>query len=320
MKILINNCYYSPKNDFKEEIEILKNAFENNIEIEIYDYKNKKEFIEKLQGTDILMTNNLNLDEEILKNAKNLELISLMQNNYQNVDIEFAKKKNIAIALSKEDFEVEVAESALAMAFALNRGIKFYDVEIELFKIWDYTKLKEPKTMEEMSIGIIGYNRFGRYTSKKFAPLVKDIMIYDSEEIKSFNNEKIVDFDYLLENSDIIINHMDFNEGEFFNLEKFKKMKEKPLFIDLSEKMQINKEDLISSLNKGYIKGAGLDSIDYRKLEIYGERLFERSNVVITPNSSFYSKNSMDKLRKNACLNIINYINKNYKEIPILIK
>lgn len=48
MKILINNCYYSPKNDFKEEIEILKNAFENNIEIEIYDYKNKKEFIEKL--------------------------------------------------------------------------------------------------------------------------------------------------------------------------------------------------------------------------------------------------------------------------------
>lgn len=320
MKILINNCYYSPKNDFKEEIEILKNAFENNIEIEIYDYKNKKEFIEKLQGTDILMTNNLNLDEEILKNAKNLELISLMQNNYQNVDIEFAKKKNIAIALSKEDFEVEVAESALAMAFALNRGIKFYDVEIELFKIWDYTKLKEPKTMEEMSIGIIGYNRFGRYTSKKFAPLVKDIMIYDSEEIKSFNNEKIVDFDYLLENSDIIINHMDFNEGEFFNLEKFKKMKEKPLFIDLSEKMQINKEDLISSLNKGYIKGAGLDSIDYRKLEIYGERLFERSNVIITPNSSFYSKNSMDKLRKNACLNIINYINKNYKEIPILIK
>ncbi|MBP2024819.1 NAD(P)-dependent oxidoreductase [Peptoniphilus stercorisuis] len=320
MKILINNCYYSPKNDFKEEIEILKNAFENNIEIEIYDYKNKKEFIEKLQGTDILMTNNLNLDEEILKNAKNLELISLMQNNYQNVDIEFAKKKNIVIALSKEDFEVEVAESALAMAFALNRGIKFYDVEIELFKIWDYTKLKEPKTMEEMSIGIIGYNRFGRYTSKKFAPLVKDIMIYDSEEIKSFNNEKIVDFDYLLENSDIIINHMDFNEGEFFNLEKFKKMKEKPLFIDLSEKMQINKEDLISSLNKGYIKGAGLDSIDYRKLEIYGERLFERSNVIITPNSSFYSKNSMDKLRKNACLNIINYINKNYKEIPILIK
>lgn len=266
------------------------------------------------------MTNNLNLDEEILKNAKNLELISLMQNNYQNVDIEFAKKKNIAIALSKEDFEAEVAESALAMAFALNRGIKFYDVEIELFKIWDYTKLKEPKTMEEMSIGIIGYNRFGRYTSKKFAPLVKDIMIYDSEEIKSFNNEKIVDFDYLLENSDIIINHMDFNEGEFFNLEKFKKMKEKPLFIDLSEKMQINKEDLISSLNKGYIKGAGLDSLDYRKLDIYGERLFERSNVVITPNSSFYSKNSMDKLRKNACLNIINYINKNYKEIPILIK
>lgn len=320
MKILINNCYFSKKNDFSEEIKILKNSLGSNMEVYVYNYKNKKEFIEKLQGIDILVSNNLNIDEKILKSAKNLELISLVQNNVNNIDVDFAKKRNIAIAYSKDCFEEEVAESALTMALALNRGIKFYSIEIEFFKIWDYSKFKEPNNMKDLSIGIIGYNKFGKYTSRKFKPLTREIMVYDLEKINSKDNEKVVDFNYLLENSDIIINHLDFKKGKVFNLEKFKKMKKKPIFIDISNKMQIDKEDLIESLNRGYIRGAGLDSIDYREIDAYGERLFDRTNVIVTPNSSFYSKNSMNKLRKTACLNIIHYKNKDYEKISALIK
>ena len=62
-----------------------------------YDLTLKEEVAERIKDANIIVTNKVALNRENLKNAAELELICEAATGYNNIDIEYAKERKIAV-------------------------------------------------------------------------------------------------------------------------------------------------------------------------------------------------------------------------------
>ena len=145
MKIVISDYPYIMDRDLGYEISILKRI--KDAEVVIYEYTdNKEEFISVIEDADSIITAYIKLDKEVLSRAKNLKVISINATGYNIVDLEEAKKRNIAVCAIDEYCTEEVADHTMALILALARGLKYYGKEIEEKRVWKYyrsTKFKK---------------------------------------------------------------------------------------------------------------------------------------------------------------------------------
>ena len=61
---------------------------------------------------------------------------------------------------------------------------------------------------------------------------------------------------------------------------------------------------MIDALNRGLIRGAGLDVLDNDNPDLKENRLVGRSDVILTPHSAFYSRESLHKLQTISAENL----------------
>eukprot|EP00831_Metopus_contortus_P061549 TRINITY_DN5341_c0_g1_i2.p1 TRINITY_DN5341_c0_g1~~TRINITY_DN5341_c0_g1_i2.p1 ORF type:complete len:194 (-),score=28.38 TRINITY_DN5341_c0_g1_i2:194-775(-) len=130
------------------------------------------------------------------------------------------------------------------------------------------------------------------------------------EEAKNLNVE-LVNAEYVLENADIISNHMNQNNtnDKFFTIKEFRKMKKKPIFINVGRGSSVNEGDLLKAIDENLIRGAGLDVLTEENPCLENNKLVGRKNVIITPHAAFYSETSMKELQRISCENIVYYLN-----------
>lgn len=315
MKILISDYLTSMLPDHTLEIETLKKGLGEDVEIEVYEYTDEKkdEFIQKLSEVDAILTAFIKLDKEVLSHAKNLKVISLNSTGYDGVDLEYATSRNIGVCPVGEYCSEDVSESAVAYLYALSKGFKTYQNDIENNYKWDFSAFEQVPRVSKSKIGIFGLGKIGKTTARKLNGLVEDIFAYDPY-VDQFTASKfgvtMVDEDYIYENCDVIINHMRLTDENvrMFSKEKFLKMKKYPLFINLSRGLTVDHDALIYALDNKIVRGAGLDVLDDETPDLKNNKLVGRDNVIITPHSSFYSKTSIDSLAELSSLNIVYYL------------
>lgn len=324
MKIVI--CDYEDVliRDIDYEKKLISDKLKDS-EIIVYPYNgDKSEFREIIKDADGIITAFLDLNKEILDKAQSLKCISINAVGYDNVDIKFAKKKGIGVCAISEYCTQEVADHTLALILTLSRGIKHYINDIDNKKIWQYQSITGLRRLEEQILGIFGLGKIGRAVAKRALAFGMKVTAYDpfvEEKIAEEIGVKINDAEYIFENADIISNHMSqgSDNQEFFNIEKFKRMKKAPLFINVARGMSVNEEDLIEALDNGYISGAGLDVLKNENPNLGQNKLIKRENVIITPHSAFYSDTSMKELQRISCENLTNYLNGKLEKVNKII-
>ena len=65
-------------------------------EVKSYDITKPNEIIQRLQDADIVITNKVVISKEVMDNS-NLKLICISATGTNNVDLEYAKQKNIQV-------------------------------------------------------------------------------------------------------------------------------------------------------------------------------------------------------------------------------
>ncbi len=316
MKVVI--CDY--KDVLDRELEYEKNIIKNGIkdvDISVYEYNgDNEEFIKEIEDADAILTAFLDIDKDVINKCKNLKCISINAVGYDTVDLEAARKNNIMVCAIEEYCTQEVAEHTLALILSLNRGIKHYINDIDNKNVWKYQSITGLRRLEGQTLGVYGFGSIGRAVAKRaqgFGINVVAVDPYISQEFADKYGVKIVDSNYIIENADIISNHMNQNNSNnnLFNLEEFKKMKKNPIFINVGRGSCVNEEDLLIALERNYIRGAGLDVLEAENPDIKNNKLVKRENVIITPHAAFYSETSMRELQRISCENIVNFFNNN---------
>lgn len=311
MKILISDYEDVLKRDLDYEKELLLKALPQAM-IEVYAYTEEESFIEKMRDVNVLSTAFLPITKKVLREAVQLQCISVNATGYGNIDVEEAARRNIEICTVKEYCTQEVAEHTMALLLALTRNLKHYSSEIDKHQIWQYQSVPDMKRLAGQTMVIFGCGRIGQAVAKRARAFDLNILVVDpyfTQEQADDLGVTLVDKSNALKGADIISNHMNQNESNinYFSKDEFQSMQKTPVFINVGRGACVDEQALINALDGGWIRAAGLDVLKEENPDLTLHPLVGRNNVILTPHAAFYSEQSMRDLQRVTCENIIRY-------------
>ena len=277
-------------------------VFEKFGEFLAYDVT-KEETIQRAEDADVIITNKVIIDKEVMDKCKKLKLICIAATGMNNVDLEYAAKKGIAVKNVAGYSTDSVVQHTFAMAFYLIEKLKYYDEYVKSGK-WCkseiFTHLEKPFwQISGKTWGIIGLGTIG----KKVANVAKSFgcnIIYYSTTGKNQDLEyPKYELDTLLKSSDIISIHAPLNEHTFnlLNYHNMKLMKEGALLLNLGRGNIVNEDDLAAIIDEKNII-AGLDVLGSEPMKEDNplKNIKKKENLFITPHLAWGGIESRKKL------------------------
>ena len=287
-QILKNNGFEIIKNKYKKQLN------ENQL-LEL-----SKDCIGIIAGTE-------KYSRKILKDLPRLRVISRLGVGMDNIDVEYAIKKNIAIFKTLQSPALAVAEMTVAHILNILRNVTNCN-----------NNLKNGNWNKEMgslfsgkTLGIIGLGAIGKELIKICKGFNLEVLAYDKFEDKNFADAhavKYVNLNKLLRESDIISIHLNLSKDtdKLIDKNKLKKLKKDAVIINTARGEIIDEVALKNHLENKLIQGAGLDVFSS---EPYYGKLTNLKNVILTPHISSYAKEIRIKMELESSNNLIKGLN-----------
>lgn len=230
-----------------------------------YDYTAQEQVPERVMDADVLITNKCLINEESIGAAKQLKLVCVTATGTNNLDKDYLEKRNIAWRNVAGYSTESVAQHTFAMLFYLLEKLSYYDAYVKDEKYANDTSFTHfAERFHEINgktWGIIGLGAIGRRVADIAKMFGANVIYYSTSGKNNQEGYTRVDFDTLLQTSDIISVHAPLtSETEnLINAEAFAKMKSTAIFLNLGRGAIVVEQDLADALNSHKIGAAGLD-------------------------------------------------------------
>ena len=106
-------------------------CFEDFGEVTYYRNTVAADAAEKVKDVDIIIANKAPMNEETLKDAPNVKLICEFATGFDNIDLEYCKKRRIKVANVKDYSTAAVAQHTFALALYLLEHLPHYDTYVK---------------------------------------------------------------------------------------------------------------------------------------------------------------------------------------------
>ena len=269
----------------------------------------KEEIIRMLPEYDILLAIfSRPIDKEIIDAGKKLKLISNYGVGYNNIDIQYARKKGITVCNTPESVCDPTAELCMALLLGIARRIGEFDrrIRTEREGMWGVMK-NLGYGLRGKTLGIIGMGHIGQNVACKAAAFGMNILYYNRKtEVPGY---KKTDLDSLLKESDFISIHTPLTEAthHLIGERELGLMKKTAFLINTARGAVIDEEVLSRFLEKRQIAGADLDVFE-REPHIT-ELLYSLDNVILVPHIGTATYDGRIAMAQEALDNIRNYLN-----------
>ena len=164
-----------------------------------------------IKDADVVIFNKTKMNEEILAGAPNVKLLCVTATGFDNIDLEYAKKRGIAACNIKDYSTPAVVQHTFALALSVLEKIRYYD---DYVKSGAYSKQMGfshfEKTYFELqgkTWGIIGLGNIGRGVAKVAEAFGCKVIFYSASGSNTTTDYERVDFDTLCAESDILSLH-----------------------------------------------------------------------------------------------------------------
>ncbi|MDD5794813.1 D-2-hydroxyacid dehydrogenase [Clostridium sp. HCP1S3_B4] len=304
-----------------KEIVILETGTLGNLKYNLLDkfgsvtyYENTKrsETKERIKNANIIITNKVVLDEEVLKDAKNVELICEAATGYNNIDIEYAKKRNIAVTNVAGYSTQTVAQHTFALLLHLYDEISYFDnyvKSMDYSRSGNFTNITRPYNDIDGKVwGIVGLGAIGKKVAQIAEAFGAKVIYYSTSGKNNNDKYKRVSLDELLEKSDIISIHAPLNGNTqgLFNYDNLCKMKKSSVLINVGRGPIVVDEDLAKAIDNNIIKGAALDVFTVEPLSEENPllKVKNKNKLVLTPHVAWASVEARERLFNDLVDNI----------------
>ena len=220
-----------------------------------------------------------------------------------NIDVDYAKSKGIAVANTPNASSASVAELAITHMLALARFVAIANVTMRNGQ-WEKKAYKGVE-LTGKTLGVFGMGRIGRETAKRAEALGMKVIYTDAYPVSGVSYEK-VEQDELLKRADFITFHIPAIKGQppIVNAEFLAKMKDGAYLINTARGALIDEDALCDALDSGKLAGAGLDV--YKEEPSKNERLLHHPKVSITPHIGGTTKEAQDRIGEEIVEIIVN--------------
>ncbi len=219
-----------------------------------------------------------------LELAENLALIGRAGIGVDNIDVDAATRRGIAVMNTPEAGAVTTGEHALALLLSLARRIPAADASLRSGK-WAKSKFTGVE-LDQKQLGIVGLGRIGRVVAAKARGIGMTIAAYDPyvTEPQAPEGVRMLDLDELLAGSDFVSVHVPLADEtrHLLSRERLFAMKPGALLVCAARGGIVDENGLCEALAEGHLGGAALDVFEQEPLPD-DSPLRQAPNLIMTP-------------------------------------
>jgi D-lactate dehydrogenase len=258
-KVGFIDCNASERHFFTRTLKGYKLHFYNS---EKDDFKHLDKDIEVLSVfVDYQVT------KDIIDHLPKLKLIACRSTGFNNIDLEYARKKGVKVANTPGYGKHSVAEYVFALLLNLSRKIT---VTLEEEQETDAVarRIERGFDLFGKTLGIVGLGAIGKGVTAIAKGFGMDIIGYDpfpDEDFVQRNSIKLVaNLDELLKKSDIVTLHVPLMRENVYLIdeEKMRLMKNSAILINTARGELVDTVALVRILHEKQLAGAALDVVE----------------------------------------------------------
>lgn len=266
-------CVYKPNS---LSIKYIKQwEEENNIEVDIVDEPINNKNLSRLADADgLVLTVSSELSDDMYKKIADygIKQIAITSVGYDKINLEKADEAGLIITNTPDYSPESIAEFTVMMILKLLKKDSQIQKDMEN-KDFRFSENKLGYTLRCKTVGIYGLGTIGYLVAEGLKAFGVEI-IATTPNPKSYakNIVNFVEFDELLEKSDIISIHAALVDENFHQFDKkaFEKMKDGSFVINTSRGGLIDTKALLDAIESGKVYGAALDVYE-NEGDIYGK-------------------------------------------------
>lgn len=270
--------------------------------------------LDKVRGIDgllALLTDRI--DAELMDAAgPQLKVISNYAVGYNNIDVEAATERGIAVGNTPGVLTDTTADMAFTLLMAAaRRVVEGADyVRAGKWRTWGPTLLLG-RDIHHATLGIIGFGRIGRTVAKRARGFEMEVLFYDpmveadDAEAQALG-AKGVDLDTLLAESDFVSVHVPLMDEthHMIGVDALHKMRSTAILINTSRGPVVDPDALYQALAEGEIAYAALDVTEPEPINV-DSPLLDLPNCIIVPHIASASIATRTRMAEIAAENLI---------------
>ena len=258
----------------------------------VYMSTSKEQIPERIKDADVIITNKCKLTEDVLSAATHLELICVTATGFDNVDLNYAREKGVAVCNVKGYSTDSVALVTVSTALSLCCNLNYFD---KYCKSGAYTQSGVQNKLEPVfcemtgkTWGIYGFGNIGKRVGKIAQALGCKILVCKREKVPEF---ECVSLEELFERSDIISVHTPLNEQtkSSINQNIIDKAKPNLVLVNAARGAVLDEDAVAQAVLSGKIAAFGTDVYSTEPFEKDSpySRLCHLDNVILTPHMAW---------------------------------
>jgi len=267
------------------------------------------------------------LGAEIIESLPHLKMIATRSTGFDHINVPSAESRAISVCNVPTYGENTVAEHTFALILALSRNLHKAYVRT-LAGNFSLDGL-EGFDLKGKTLGVVGVGHIGEYVMRIAKGFGMKLLAYDP--VQDMTKADHFDFSYttledLLSRSDIVTLHAPGDAGtrHMIGAHNIGQFKRGALLINTARGELVDTEALLTALDQGILKGAGLDVLEGE--EVFSEEkqlllnpkateeslrqalrnrsLLQRPDLVITPHIAFDSAEAVQRILDTTIANI----------------
>ena len=257
------------------------------------------------------------LGSELLQMAPRLRIISNFGVGYNNIDMDFATARGIAVCNTPNSVTEPTAEMAMGLMISLMRRISETDRKLRspLGLKWGMME-NLGSSLFGKTLGIIGMGRIGRSLARRGVASGMKVIYFNRQRLDTATEllygARLVSFNDLIRQSDVISLHCPLTDDthHLIGENEFTQMKDGVYIINTARGAVIDECALVRHLAIGKLGGAGLDV--FEEEPTISRELYLMDNVVLTPHNATGTIDTRIATAHEASENLIRFFNERY--------
>jgi D-3-phosphoglycerate dehydrogenase len=257
---------------------------------------------EALGQADFVLHVKTHVDRELLGHLRRGAVVARYGTGLDTVDRPAAAARDIAVVGVRDYATAEVAQHAVALALAVARGLGL-PAPADPASAWN--DVSERPFGLAGPVGIVGLGTIGCATAVLFTRFGLEVMASARRRSAADGlvGVRLVSLDRLLAECELVSLHVALTQETHHLLDarRLAQMRREAILVNTARAGLVDGPSLLAALRAGRLRGAGLDAFEGPAgAELWRALDRESFNVVRTPHVGWYSRRSLERLRRRA--------------------
>ena len=265
--------------------------------------KDNEVILARCKDADIIITNKVQIDADVISKLPNLKLIQLTATGMNNVDQEACVEHNVALYNVAGYAVKSVPEHTfMLMLTAMRAGIYYHQKVADgtLQANGNFCLLDIPLIdLENKTLGIIGVGTIGKRVTE-IARAFGMTVLWAEHQGRAPRNNDYTAFDEVLARADVLSLHCPLNAQtqHLINKATLAKMTKQPLIVNVARGGVVDSQALTDAINNEQIIGYASDVFEQEPI-VKDDPLLTLANhprVIFSPHNAWGSKSAQETL------------------------